>query len=250
MQLLSISFVSFFHFLLDHGISAVETWVYHHGWQIIILCKGLSLFITGQILINGKDRQSLINKKIWNGFNWPTKKYTILSFGFIVTTLLLSGGNQQFQFEIEAWKILNSAVGGIFLHGCDILFLFLLGSIFEIGRRPKFMLSVFFPMLISIANIYTYNYGRGDYFILVVHLFCLSFILVPEKVNLIDILLYLLVVVVPLTTIWGADPIWGSDFSILKVDRYPTKFEYGAIVGILFLYSFARDKISKKILVS
>src|SRR5690606_25140720 len=38
-QLVTVSLISFFHFLLDHKLGVIEDWVFDKGWEIVVLVK-------------------------------------------------------------------------------------------------------------------------------------------------------------------------------------------------------------------
>ena len=66
LVILLSSIGAFFHFLLDHEISIVESWLHNNQWEILIVSKIFSLFLLNRWfemrLYELKSFRSLFNK--------------------------------------------------------------------------------------------------------------------------------------------------------------------------------------------
>ena len=81
---------AFFHFLLDHEISIVESWLHNNQWEILIISKSLSLY-----LINRWFRVRLYEPKSFRElvrelFHWPDPKAIVVSIFMVISYITLA----------------------------------------------------------------------------------------------------------------------------------------------------------------
>ena len=78
----------FFHFLLDHEISIVESWLHNNQWEILISSKLVSLFLLNRWfevrLYELKSFRQLVKELV----TWPDPKAIVIS---VFTYLFLPG---------------------------------------------------------------------------------------------------------------------------------------------------------------
>lgn len=229
-HLMLTSVFSFFHFLLDHEMGTIESWLSRNGWEIITISKVLSFISLVSLSQVNSYKEIKFIKNFTNMNLYPTKK----SFVFIIFLLVMfysllnqfGGGIQSNQILDEIF--FSSFIGAASFYGLDIFYLIYLVSYFELKVKEiplVFIICLFFFMVSSkLVLPYISKYSV----FLVIH-FTVVFYFAWRK-NLGDILLYLIVIVAPMSSIFGMDLVWDNSYSIFS---YQHKLP---VVGVLLIW--------------
>lgn len=81
---------AFFHFLLNHEIGIVESWLHNNKWEILIISKLLSFFLLhrwfSMRLYQLKSLKSLVGELL----HWPELPALVISCFMLISYLVLS----------------------------------------------------------------------------------------------------------------------------------------------------------------
>lgn len=212
-----ISLVSFFHFLLDHDMAVIENWLYRNAWEIIILSKLISAsLIIKALKLNNYFVNSLfeiIKTDIWK----PTRKVVVFIF-FI--SILFYAMIMQFSGELinntkETDFAYVSYIGSALFYLIDFLVINVLFRNIVITQKKKyFALGISLTALFLIFTKATLPYISKYYIFLILHFSTLLLLLFKERKNLINPLLYTLIIIGPFSSLYGLDIVWDNAHSI------------------------------------
>lgn len=233
-----VSTVSFFHFLLDHEMSVIEAWISRSSWEILAIAKLIALTLSlYTIRLNNyqlKDARALLK----NARFAPSPKAVAISVFIICFFAALA-----FQFE-GAFHVneLSERFGASFIGSCafylfDLFVIFSLIQNFGLEKkRHMFMLGAALPSAFLVSSKMALPYIDHRSLFLVLNFLSLSALLIKEKNNLGNILIYSIIVIGPLACLFGADLTWEDDFSYYL---YPERTPAIGIIAIwltAFLY--------------
>jgi len=220
LSVLLTSMGAFFHFLLDHEISIVESWLHNSHWEILIVSKALSLFILNRWFNIRLYQLKTIRQLVKELIRRPEQKAIVLSFFILASYLSLSKMSYAGQ-NLGYWYYHFISYLGISLFfGLEFIVIAYLNDILDSKEsNPQLPLAIAFTIIFSIA----YRICVPDYYGLWAHIvFCYSTLLYlsgKSFKNWSNVLCFLFFFVAPVGAFCGFDPIWGDDFSIFKLDN-------------------------------
>jgi hypothetical protein len=240
-QLLLVSLAIFFHFLLDHDLSIIEAWIHNRGWQILILCKIIAVFVWYNFFITSKSELDHIKGQVLNYMGWPLRRYYVISLCLSVSVLILSQFQYQLQFEFEPMSLILASCGSLVLYGADLLITYFLFELHNRGEKVCLPKIIGLSILFSSFNSLIFDYNKDSLLIVGVHYFFIFLFSFFKGTNIFNGLVYILITVIPFAVLWGIDPLWGKDFSLFTLEHYPTNIEYSAVAIVLLVYYFLRS---------
>lgn len=224
IHLIIISFISFFHFLLEHRLSIIEEWAFEKSWEIAILTKGIALFIILMfILIKSETRdlkKEILPKKAF--FNIPMSFYVAGLFLFL---FLLWLGNPSFveARDFSVFNLIISWLGVVVFYGADLLVLYSLKDYYPITGAERTSQFILLPFLFYFCSKGIFIYNNNINFFVVFCMFILMFVAELEKKQFAYPLILLFFVLAPFAAVFGVDPLWGAENSYLIMkDAYNT----------------------------
>jgi hypothetical protein len=236
---------AFFHFLLDHEISIVESWLHNNQWELLILAKLLSLFILNRWfrikLYEMKTIRTLVSELV----QWPEPRAVVVSVFMLVSYLSLAGPNFSTQNLGYLYSQLTSYVGLFLFFGIEFIVLAYLDDM-QIEGRESFSrvgLGLCYLVLFGIS----FRMSLPDYYHLWPYMvFCYSTLLILSGKyfkSWSNVVCFLLLFVSPMGALFGLDPVWGSDFSPFSVLK-PLNLSFLAVIWVIsFFYYYYRDKL-------
>jgi hypothetical protein len=239
-----VAFISFFHFLLEHNISVIESWLSVNVWEIIICYKIFSLVLLSKFL----EVHSL-NKNVLVAFlkkHCRVPNYNIFVIIIFVIVLISSHSNitslednrKYFSFQFISY------FGHFIFYVADFLLLSYLFDRYGVSNKKEFYLFVFWSTLIFyLSSIVSIPYVRDNSFFLVIHFMVYFFIYTFKKSNFSNPLVYLVLYLAPASAFYGLDIIWKSNYSNYQVKGNTLYLSYTAIWVVAYFYTaFVRKK--------
>jgi len=244
LVMLFSSIGAFFHFLLDHEISIIESWLHHNHWEIIIISKILSLFL----LIKWFDIRlyKIQSLKELSGLflKRPEQKALVISL-FVLLSFL---GLGDFKFVIQNWGYwynhLMAFLGITIFFGMKFVFMAFLNQVYsEAEYSFNFIEALFFLVIFGIS----YRLSVPDYYHLFeFSMFCFSilfFLTGLDFKNSSNTLVFIFLFISPMAAFCGLDPVWGDDFSIFRSES-KIKLPFLVVIWMVsFIYYRYRELI-------
>lgn len=239
---------AFFHFLLNHEISIVESWLHNNQWEILIVSKLGSLFFINRWfkvkLYQLKPIRTLIKELV----KWPEPRAIAVSLFMLIAYVTLGQVKMSGQ-NIGYWYNHFASFLGLFLFfGIEFIVIAYLDDVLNEKFEPsKFWLGVGYTALFTIA----YKVSVPDYYGLLPYV-VLSFatlIYLSGKSfrSWSNVVCFLILFIAPMGTFFGFDPVWGDDFSPMRVENKLNFAFLAAIWMISFGYYKYRDQVLKSI---
>lgn len=232
-QVSLISIFSFFHFLLDHEMSVIENWLNRNSWEVLVFSKLISTSVVVKIAqLNSYYDISLIEfiKKI----NYrPTAKVIGMSVFILVLFYALldqfGGGVVKNHFKQELFY--SSFLGAFFFYIFDIIVIYFVRTIYQIEDKKWGRNCVIMSILFLISSKIALPYLDKYFIFLVVHFFTLFYLLYKSK--FIDTIVYTLLVISPMSSIYGIDIVWDNAYSIFAFSNNVPH------IGIILIWTIA-----------
>jgi hypothetical protein len=218
-----LSIIAFFHFLLGHELSVIENWANMHYWEFLIIIKFSLLFgYKKWFELNYFKKFSLREFfKTWH-WQWNQRMIIFIFFMNIMLHFLLKENLTYVATSIGAYNIFITVLGISSLFFVDYFFIQWISYIFS--EETKWNKVHFTIILTCIFCLGTYLYlphMQEKVFLfgfIFAGLWLHSFLWMKSSL---DIILYILGICVPLSVLWGFDPVWGDEFSFFKLAKMP-----------------------------
>ena len=235
---------AFFHFLLDHEISIVESWLHNNQWEISIVSKLFSLFLLNRWfkvrLYQLKSFRELVNELV----SWPDPKVIVVSV-FMVMSYITMGNTSFVDQNIGYWYFqIASFFCLIVFFGIEFILIAYLEDILNHKVHPsRLYLGFCYTIIFAIA----FRMSVPDYYGLmpyVVLSYCSLIYLSGQSFkSWSNVVCFLVLFIAPMGSFFGLDPVWGDDFSPFRVDKKLNMPFLAVIWMISFLYYRFRDQL-------
>lgn len=235
---------AFFHFLLNHEISIVESWLHNNHWEILILAKLMALFLLNRWfkvrLYQLKSFRELLKELL----SWPSRSAVVISLFMILSFLSLS----KIQFSgqnLGYWYYHLTSFLGLFAYfGIEFIVIAYLDDILNHKEHPShFWMALAYTILFTVA----FRLSVPDYYNLLPYVvLCystLAYLSGKAFKSWSNVVCFLLVFVAPMGSLFGLDPVWGDDFSPMRLSTKLNPSFLIAIWILSFCYYKYRDQI-------
>lgn len=234
---------AFFHFLLNHEISIVESWLHNNHWEILILAKLLSLFLLNRWFKVRLYEMKSVRELVKEFVRWPEPKAIVISFFMLVSYLSLSGTKYTGQNLGYLYYHLTSFLGIFLYFGIEFIVIAYLDDILNQKEEPSLgILSIVYTLLFTVA----YRLSVPDYYELLPYMvMCFSTLLYLSGKSFkswSNVVCFLIMFVAPMGSIFGMDPVWGDDFSPFQVSTKLGLSFLSVIWMVSFCYYKYRDQ--------
>lgn len=241
VYIIIISFAAFVYFILDHNLADIDTWIGQNSWELVILSKAIAIGFTLKLINLNNNLSSKVFIK--ENVSKPTKAILLISIFLAITFFALI--NEYTVKVLPADIISNfsmqSAFGAFFFYMIDFyLIVYLLKSFTIVGKRNKLIFMSISMFIFLINAKLTIPYLNRFIFFVVLNILFLVLISIRSRKSLSDCAIYSILIISPLSSIYGLDLILGDNLSLYqKAEDLP----YLGIVLtwlISFLYYFRR----------
>lgn len=237
-NLVVVSVVAFFHFQLNHQLGDIENWLSNNAWPIIILVKCFCFIVFFYFYGIGSETHFTRIKKIVKASTF-NPSFSILVVCFGIYFLIGSIGNyiskNDYLMIIDIHKILSFS-GTLSFYLIDFLVIYILTF-----NRSKSLLELSgLTFLFYVFSRIVIPYKEHLTVMIALHFF--SMLVFSRNRNMGDPLFYLVSVVSLFSVLWGLDPIWGAEFSFMKLEVIDIAFYYIACWCLCLGYYNYRDK--------
>ncbi len=235
---------AFFHFLLNHEISIVESWLHNNHWEILIIAKLLSLFLLNRWFKVRLYELKSIRELVREFVRWPEPKAIVIAFFMVISYLSLGGAVYTGQ-NLGYWYYHFVSFLGLFLYfGIEFIVIAYLDDVLNQKEQPSLLwLSIFYTAFFTIA----FRLSVPDYYGLLPYVvLCFSSLMYLSGRSFkswSNVVCFLVVFVAPMGSIFGMDPVWGDDFSPFRVKTKLSLAFLAVIWMVSFCYYKYRDQI-------
>lgn len=243
---------AFFHFLLDHEISIVESWLHNNQWEILIVSKLISLYLLNYWfkvrLYQLKSFRELVSELV----GWPDSKAIVVAV-FTVASYIAVGNVVYVSQNVGYWYFQLASFFGLFIFfGIEFIVIAYLEDILnQKVHPPRLYLGAAYTFIFAVA----FRMSVPDYYSLMPYMvLCYSSLIYLSGKSFkswSNVVCFLVIFVAPMGSLFGLDPVWGDDFSPFRVDKKLNFSFLAAIWMISFSYYRYRDQFinsSRKLL--
>lgn len=229
VHLLFVSVFSFFHFLLDHEMGTIENWISRNTWEIVALSKLISLYSVVKLT----QLNYYGAKKFKEYFSFMKFYPTVKSFAFVLFILIIfyslivqfGGGIKSNQFLDDLF--LSSFLGSLLFYALDMICIFYLKSYFDFKDQFDVRWGILLLVMFLFSSKIILPYLSKYLIFLIVHFLSLYYL--GLKKNLGDMVVYLILIVAPMSSLFGMDLVWDNSFAIFT---YNERIPVLGIIGI------------------
>lgn len=235
---------AFFHFLLDHEISIVESWLHNNQWEILIVSKLCSLFLINRWFKVRLYQLKTIRELVRELVSWPDSKAIVVAV-FMVVSYITMGKTVFVGQNIGYWYYQVASYFGLFLFfGIEFIVIAYLEDVLnEKSHPPRLQLGICYTLVFAAA----FRLSVPDYYGLMPYvILCYSSLIYLSGKSFkswSNVVCFLLLFVAPMGSLFGLDPVWGDDFSPFRVDKKLNLAFLSVIWLISFCYYRYRDQV-------
>jgi len=243
MAVLLTSIGAFFHFLLDHEISIVESWLHNNHWEILIISKLFSLFLINRWFKVQLYQLKSIRELVKELVRWPEPRAIVVAV-FMGASYLSLGKVHYTGQNLGYWYHHFMSFVGLFLYfGIEFIVIAYLNDVlYQKDQQPsKFWIGLSYTLLfVGAFRLSVPNY----YDLLGYVVFCYSALIFLSGNSFriwSNVVCVLLLFVAPMGSFFGMDPVWGDDFSPFKIENKLNLSFLAVIWMVSFAYYKYRD---------
>lgn len=212
------SLSAFIHFLLEHEINIIESWLQNYGWEIVILGKSLALYTVYY--------WSKVKSRSWPSFKsvksllteWVQYKSLVLTVFCLFGLIAMGEVHFNPVYSSYLWGHLTSYVGVVIFYAVDIFFWLYLNDQFPSPKRSILEKGAFIAISLVAFRLSIPDYFKLWSIVLFVY-FNLLLITHSQLKRFSNALWFLIIFVGPMNTLMGVDLVWGSDFSPFELEQ-------------------------------
>ncbi len=233
---------AFIHFLLEHEISIIESWLQNYGWEIVIIAKSMAL--------TAMYYWSKVKSRHWPSLKsiksilteWVQYKSMVLTVFSLLGIIALGELTLNPIYTSYLWGHIISFVGVMFFYGTDIFYWLYCNDQFPSSKRR-----VWEKLSFLCISLVAFRVSVPDYFklwpIVLFVYFNLLLITHSQLKRFSSAFWFLILFVGPMNTFMGVDLVWGSDFSPFEL-KQSSLVTFLVVCGMLSLvyYKF-RDSL-------
>lgn len=217
IYIITISFAAFVYFILDHNLADIDTWIGQNSWELVILSKAIALGVTLKFvnLNNNLSTRVFVKENLVR----PTQTIitTSLFLGITFFALINEYTVKVLPSDIVSNFSMQSAFGSFLFYMIDFFIIVYLLKFFPIIRkRNKFIFITLSMVIFLLSAKLTIPYLNRFIFFVILNLIFLILIGLKSKKSLSDCAVYSLLIISPLSSIYGLDLILGDNLSLYQ----------------------------------
>ncbi|TDJ06851.1 MAG: hypothetical protein E2O68_04305 [Deltaproteobacteria bacterium] len=238
-----VSLITFFHFLLDHSIEAIESWISDNGWGLITASKLIALFIVMKFHVLNKNDKPTFKKLTLDHFIFPKKEFYPILLAFIGLFFVLESVNFVVgEFELD--NVIKSFFYAFLFYFSDLFLLAQISSNGKTSRLKNFLYPLIFVIIAKTSFLLiTVSDEKGQLTLLITYLNMVLLMFISglnreNKFSLLAPLIFLIFYICPIISIFGLDPVWGDSRAVmtLKIIPYLKNYIVFSLLILCYLY--------------
>lgn len=245
LYLIILSLGTFFHFLLDHRLGVIEDWLFEFGWQLISVSKLLGFLAISSFYMIKFDVGNPLVKIFYEG-NRSLDVRLIKIFLFIFISLVLFGGFEK-GVTFNIYKVLASYTSSVSFYFFDVIVIILGQKVWPLSLKKQSSLLWPISLIFIGSSLLIFLKEQENSFLFTLHIILLFKFLLGESEGWTNPLAYLLLIVGPITSFLGIDPVWGNDFSLVQTYLGRDNIYLFTIIIISFFFIKIHNKENKNI---
>ncbi len=244
LVILLSSIGAFFHFLLNHEISIVESWLHNNQWEILIISKLFSLYLLNRWFMVRHYELKSFRQLVQELVSWPDPKAIVVAV-FMVMGYITMGKTVYVGQNIGYWYFQIASFLGLFVFfGIEFIVIAYLEDILNQKMHPnRLHLGICYTVIFTVA----FRVSVPDYYGLIPYVvLCYSSLIYLSGKSFkswSNVVCFLILFVAPMGSLFGLDPVWGDDFSPFRVDKKLNLAFLAVIWMISFSYYRYRDQV-------
>lgn len=223
IQLAVVSLMAFFHFLLDHDMGVIESWLNKNAWEILTFSKSFGFILMIKAirlnLYNLPSYKKILKKK---SFIPNLQILVVIVFLNIMSGALVNSYSVGLTFnsDVPYIYVLTSYVGTSIFYLLDFLFIFyLFENVSIVKKRNKTILMLLMGlMFLTVTNILQ-PYSKPNQLIILINFLSLLIVYLKDSDNFVNPIVICLGCVSIFTILYGHDLVWKDQFAIIKYDK-------------------------------
>ena len=242
VHIVVVSIISFFHFRLNHQLIVIENWIFDYSWQTHTVSKIISFFLFFKFFL-GMSTYSLLERVIYTTNKLPSLGVVILCL-MNLAFILYIGTPERYENVLFSYQRLLfhsvTIIGSFFV---DLMVLEILEDEISSEINPCFKILVI-SLIVFIYMLVTLFHGWNLSILLLFLLFLnFSYYFLYEN-RFMNSIIFSLLVVSPLFSIFGFDPVWTNKYSlyIFKNKNIEMPLIVLVFVSILYRYYIIKTK--------
>lgn len=233
LQLILTSILTFFHLSLNHPLGIIEQWLFSDAPFLIIITKILSAIICILFIKSSLSGKHLL-KECLNKHKSILKQpdYIPMIFWFLLL-LMIGRPNTSSYLNLDFINIVESYIGNCIFWISDLVIIFILNFVYPLKKFQKVFSALYLGFLSSFLFNIIYPYAaQFDYFFFFIWCAILFFsfsksffysttdgkISLSPPDSFTRPFVFIILVVAPTAAFFGADIIWGREFSFYILD--------------------------------
>lgn len=209
---------AFFHFLLDHEISIVESWLHNNSWEILIISKLISLYLLNRWFSMRLYQLKSIRELVKELVTWPHPEAVVVPVFMTLGYLSIARVDLVPQ-NLGYWYYHFASFIGLFLFfGVEFIVIAYLDDVLNQKENPN---RLFLGMSFTFLFAFAYRMSVPDYYgllpFVILSFSSLMYLSGQSFRSWSNVVCFLLLFVAPMGAVFGLDPVWGNDFSPAKV---------------------------------
>jgi hypothetical protein len=238
ISFLSLSSVfAFFHFQLGHDLGTIDEWFVGQGWAIIFFCKILAFAIVLSFLKLKTNLSLTFNQVLKRGQQHFTKEMQMAYFMLVFLTIAVTRPEFKGMQTFALSKMLVAIFGGMVFYFSDIFLFYVLVLLYPFNNRVQknkaIILYAFLSYFLN-KSIFLFSYHMN--FMTLINFLALYFLVFDRKENWASPFQFILFFLIPMMFIFGLDPVWKTEFSILKIGHSFSLLEYFVMLSFAILF--------------
>lgn len=241
LHVLFLSIVSFFHFLLDHRMADIQDWVYFHSWEILSLCKILSLVtVTRFTGLYSSERNPFLHL-LRDKRGDLNKNVLTACFAVLVGLYFVGQPKATHLMSIEAIHYLTSGLGTFIFFLTEILVVMAINTDREVSDRYWSYEIILFSLISFLVHKYFFLFNsKWEPATILFLMFCFWLLRLSRKFLWINSVIPVLFIAVPSFAFFGLDPLWGDQYALFRFSYRGTFLEYFVFFGLAAFYLHRR----------
>ena len=213
-QLVIVSLISFFHFLLDHKLGVIEDWVFDKGWEIVVLVKVLSFLVIQKFVHLPSLSRQPFRDMVIETWKIPSRNLFALCIAGFLISIFSAVPITNFHQGANIFKAVISYTSISILFLLDVLMIISIRYHNGFGiwgnRFAILILALLFWFANKVLFPFAVGFGAREFFL---HLAVLQLAMWGRD-NWADPVFFIAFIIAPMAALIGLDPVWGDRFSM------------------------------------